>query len=228
MAGYSNYFNLLMSSNNDLNIKLNEDSNLVMPAGIIGLKYILDSNNIQSLTDLNLNINQLSDTLKIKNISNSFDESGLDWEKYIDLFKNIRINTLITRHLNSSKVLGFNNSKTLNFVDNRNQSVSNYVLYRLVLNEIKRVLENETNRRLIFQTISTKSETLFFNRQIYTNALNQIRNAGYITSYILKLDQYTTSDEDLLNNIVRGQVEVILPGKIVLLPSDKSGTEIKI
>ena len=58
--------------------------------------------------------------------------------------------------------------------------------------------------------------------------MNQIRNAGYITSYILKLDQYTTSDEDLLNNIVRGQVEVILPGKIVLLPSDKSGTEIKI
>lgn len=90
-------------------------------------------------------------------------------------------------------------------------------MYRLILNEIKRIIENNVNRNLLFQTISTKNETLQINRSSIQNIMDTVQNAGLITSYVVKLDEKTTSDEDLLNNVVRGEIELQFPGQQINL-----------
>jgi len=223
VASFGNYFEMEIPSTSDEipeNIfELNFNSSIVLPSGIIALKSILDSGNISSITD-SLNGSNILFNFNIKNVSTLFNDKDTLWSNQTSKYlSNSKVNCLITKNnINEgSNVLGFEKSRTLYYQGRTGQSLSNLIMYRLILNEIKRIIENNVNRNLLFQTISTKNETLQINRSSIQNIMDTVQNAGLITSYVVKLDEKTTSDEDLLNNVVRGEIELQFPGQQINL-----------
>lgn len=198
-------------------------SDVVIPAGLIGLKYILDSNNITNITNLENGIGKFNNDLLISNIFPRFDESSTIWETQINpMVKKLKTNIVIKKNVNNSTIYGFNTSRTMQFSDNsNNQSLSNLMLYRLIMNEVKRILENYINRNLIFVTIKSKNEMLIRYRNQINTVMNNIVASGIITDYSLRLDDITTSAEDLLNNIVKMEVELQFPGQNNIITNKK-------
>jgi len=206
-----------------------ESVDLIVPSGIWGLKLILDSQNLTNITNIKNDINLTGIT--IENIFLRLRDDDPSWETYFNvILKKIKSNVLINRKSdNNNSKLGFNTSRTLSFIDNNNnQSLNSMIMYRLIMNEIKRVLEININRNMIFESIRSKKESLIKYQNMITTIMNQIVNSGLINSYNLRIDDVTTSDEDLLNNVLRGEVELLFPGQKTIITNSGISTSGKV
>ena len=214
VAGYANNVYLTIGSGS---LNFENSSDIILPAGVMGLKYILDSNNITNITNLEGKLNKfIFDGVEynIKNIFTKFDEQTSNWETEINpRMTMLKINVLIQKN-SQGRPFSFNTSRTLNYIDSgNNQNINNFILYRLVMNEVKRIVENYVNRNLIFQTVKTKKEMLINYKNQVEVLMASILNTGIISGYSVRLDDQTTSDEDMLNNIVKFEVELKFPGQ---------------
>jgi len=207
------------------NVGFLESVDLIVPSGIWGLKLILDSQNLTNITNIKNDIKLTGVT--IENIFSRLHDDDPGWETSFNvILKKIKSNVLINRkNDNNSLKLGFNTSRTLSFIDNNNnQSLNSMIMYRLIMNEIKRVLEININRNMIFESIRSKKESLIKYQNMITTIMNQIVNSGLINSYNLRIDDITTSDEDLLNNVLRGEVELLFPGQKTIITNSGIST----
>ena len=52
--------------------------------------------------------------------------------------------------------------------------------------------------------------------------MNRLVDAGTIADYTIKLDEYSTSEEDLINNTVRGEIYIVFNGQNNYIKSNQT------
>ncbi len=77
---------------------------------------------------------------------------------------------------------------------------------RLILSEIKRLIRYMSYALLFDTRISDVSTVSKLITSRYALILNEKVNQGMISEFQIKLDETTTSTEDLLNNLIRGSI----------------------
>ena len=98
--------------------------------------------------------------------------------------------------------------KTLYNIQNKNQKTASalqQINVRLSINEVRRILFDAAIK-LTFQANNQKTWNEF--KSIVTPKLDAMISNGGITDYLIKMDETTTTPEDIQNNTIRAKVKV--------------------
>jgi ribosomal protein L31 len=219
ISSFANYINVEIINGGGLGFDNDKIYDIFIPASVLAVRRILSENLTLNITD---NENALTDIEgnNITQVLNRLDENDTKFEylkkEYVRYTTNIAI---ASKDINVG--LKFCTSKTNAFIDNsNNQSLRSLLLVRLILNEIKRNAAN-LGIRSVFGDVKSKKETILRYNQLYTSLMNSIVATGIIKDYQLKLDEYSTSEDDLLNNIIRGEIFVEFNGQNIFATNDQ-------
>lgn len=211
VSSFANYMKIEIKSGGGLGFDQRKSYDIIVPSSVLAINKILNDNLLVGITDNET----ISSDLEGNNISQfltRLDESDSKFEFLKKEYSRYTTNVLYSQKSPMTGVK-FYTSKTNSFIDNsNNQSLRSVLLYRLILNEVKRNAAN-LGIREIFRDVKSKKETILRYNQIYTALMNSIVNQGIIAEYVLKLDEYSTSEEDILNNTIRGEIYIRFNGQ---------------
>lgn len=211
VSSFANYMKIEIKNGGGLGFDLNKSYDIIVPSSVLAINKILNDNLLVGITD-NETISSELEGNNISQFLTRLDESDSKFEFLKKEYSRYTTNILYSQKFPSPGIK-FYTSKTNSFIDNsNNQSLRSVLLYRLILNEVKRNAAN-LGIREIFRDVKSKKETILRYNQIYTTLMNSIVNQGIIAEYVLKLDEYSTSEEDLLNNAIRGEIYIRFNGQ---------------
>jgi hypothetical protein len=219
VSTFANYINVEIKSGGGLGFDNDKSYDIFVPASILAVRRILSDNLTLSITDNESALTDIEGN-KISQVLNRTNELDPKFEylkkEYVKYITNIAI---ASKDINGG--LKFYTSKTNAFIDNsNNQSLRSLLLVRLILNEIKRNAA-KLGIRSVFGDVKSKKETILRYNQLYTGLMNSIVATGIIKDYQLKLDEYSTSEDDLLNNTIRGEIFVEFNGQNIFATNDQ-------
>ena len=219
VSSFANYINVEIINGGGLGFDNDKIYDIFVPASVLAVRRILSDNLTLNITD---NENAFTDIEgnKISQVLNRLDENDTKFEYLKKEYFRYTTNIAIASK-DPAGGLKFYTSKTNAFIDNsNNQSLRSLLLVRLILNEIKRNAAN-LGIRSVFGDVKSKKETILRYNQLYTGLMNSIVATGIIKDYQLKLDEYSTSEDDLLNNTIRGEIFVEFNGQNIFATNDQ-------
>jgi len=219
ISSFANYFKVSIYNGGNLKFDNRKEYDIILPSSILAMYIILNNNFNLNLTDIEASISKIGEN-NIEQLISIFKESDPKFEFNKKLIIDNNVNTVLSS-LNSPN-LKFYTAKTNAFVDtSNNQSLNSVLQIRIILNQIKRIIENAGNR-LLFENVKSKKETLSRHNSVYTNIMNRLVDAGTIADYTIKLDEYSTSEEDLINNTIRGEIYIVFNGQNNYIKNNQS------
>ncbi len=209
ILSFGNYFETTLPSltNSLLNINGVQHTFLI-PSGLFALNSLILYDQPQRIRKMNpihnLTINSLGEFQVYSIIENSLDHYHPNLLENLQLINNLNINLIHTSIKNGELVYSFLSDKTSSF-DSGNNNVLTKINARNTLNDIKKKIKL-ASYSILFNQITSKQNILNQTSIAYTLVLNNFLNNGLINNFSIKLDETTTSDEDILMGLIRGSI----------------------
>ena len=177
-----------------------------MPVGLLALNALVNQDLNRKLMNPihNLTINSLGEFQVYSIIENSLDHYHPNLLENLQLINNLNINLIHTSIKNGELVYSFLSDKT-SYFDSGNNNVLTKINARNTLNDIKKKIKL-ASYLFLFESITSKANISNRISLAYSLILSQYVNNGLIKNFKIKLDESTTSDEDLLMGLIRGAI----------------------
>jgi len=220
IISFGNYmsFKLLSGPDKPFNA-LGVDQTLVLPAGFIAVNSLItfDVNDRKMNPIYNININSFGDINVESTMCKAFDQGHPNFDQNLRKIRDLNLNILQAEIIAGANQYRFYSDKTQLF-DSYNNSILSKLNVRNTLNDIKKKIELVSYPQL-FRNILSKKEIVDRVNTAYSLLLASYVARRLINNFKVTLDINTTSDEDILNGIVRGSIYLqFLNQEIVQIP----------
>lgn len=212
IASFGNYLlTKLLNSNTafTLNFK-GEEQDLVLPGGIFALTILVSHDNISNTRIMNPIYNTLINgigEIKVKDvIETRWNHDANNRKVELQKINNLNVNILYKDLKNANITYTFYSDKTNQFTSGNN-SILSKLNTRNTLNNIKKKVKWASYPQLFSRIKDLKNITDRFN-VLYTSVLTNYLQQGLISNFTVKLDNQTTSQEDILMGLVRGSIYI--------------------
>jgi len=215
VSSYMNY--CLCEINNTVDTTLINDGitrNIVLPAGVMAVSILSNySNNINNMRNpiSNVFVTNIG-SIMLKNVyCNLINYDNPAMQSNIQLINLLQNNFFYIDLKNRLNTYTFFSNKTHAFTSN-NPPVLSRLNIRNILCNLKRTIKL-ASLLLLFEQIKSQKEVLKRLNLLYTSILISFQNRGEIAEFKIKLDEESTTTEDLLNNLLRGAIFVKFRGQ---------------
>jgi len=165
----------------------------------------------------NININSFGDINVESTMCKAFDQGHPNFDQNLRKIRDLNLNILQAEIIAGANQYRFYSDKTQLF-DSYNNSILSKLNVRNTLNDIKKKIELVSYPQL-FRNILSKKEIVDRVNTAYSLLLASYVARRLINNFKVTLDINTTSDEDILNGIVRGSIYLqFLNQEIVQIP----------
>jgi hypothetical protein len=189
---------------------MGEEQDLVIPGGLFGLSILVTHDNIENSRIMNPIYNTLINgigDINVKDIiENSWNYDSPNRKVELQKINNLNVNILYKDMKNGNITYTFYSDKTNQFTTGNN-SILSKLNTRNTLNNIKKKVKWASYPQLFSRIKDLKDITNRFNT-LYTLVLTKYLQQGLISNFRVKLDNQTTSEEDLLMGLVRGSIYI--------------------
>jgi hypothetical protein len=207
----------LCEINNTVDTTLINDGitrNIVLPAGVMAVSILSNySNNINNMRNpiSNVFVTNIG-SIMLKNVyCNLINYDNPAMQSNIQLINLLQNNFFYIDLKNRLNTYTFFSNKTHAFNSN-NPPVLSRLNIRNILCNLKRTIKL-ASLLLLFEQIKSQKEVLKRLNLLYTSILISFQNRGEIAEFKIKLDEESTTTEDLLNNLLRGAIFVKFRGQ---------------
>ena len=220
VISFGNYmhFKLLNGPDKPFNA-LGVEQDLILPAGFVAVNSLVrfDVENKKMNPIFNIDINSFGDISVVDTICVSFNHDDPNLENNLRKIRDLNLNVLQHERINGREQYRFHSDKTQLF-DSYNNTILSKLNVRNTLNDIKKKVKLVSYPQIFRQILSKKEITDQFN-SLYSFLLTDYVNKRLISNYKVVLDINTTSDEDIINGVVRGSIYIqFINQEIVQIP----------
>ena len=212
VISFGNYIHmrLLSGIQKPLN-RIGKEQQLIIPGGIFGVSVLMSYNqafNTQTYMNPIYNniLNSLGDLTIVDTLDDTIDRDTPSRIISIKDVNNLNVNLIYKDIKGGISQYSFFSNKTNQF-DRGNNSILCKINVRNTLHYIKKLIKL-SSYGILFNTATTIKDITNSCKVLYELVLNKFLSLGLITNYRIKLDETTTSPEDLQMNIVRGAIYI--------------------
>ncbi len=215
VASFSNYIDMILPSGHTTNRRsiINNsgiEHEYMVPSSLFALCLLLSTD--QKMNPIfNSELNSFGELQVYWNIEDSIDELNTRRNINIQQINDLNVNILFLDIIRAKNTYRFMSDKTNQFYTN-NLSLLSKLNVRNTLNDIKKNIKL-SSYSILFSNIKSIKDISNQTKSIYTTVLTKYLSRGLISNFKIILDETTSSNEDLLQGLIRGIIYITFPNQ---------------